>query len=334
MAVDDPWAIDGLQLSALEWRRAASGLLLHDADPISARAGVLSGCIVTAAGLTATVGGGQLVITPQVGSNGSYLVGMTATNLAITAQDATYARIDRVIARIRDNSIDGGGLNRAEVAIVTGVPSASPALPAIPGGALELAQLQVPKAGSAVVVVDKRPLTAAAGAPRWFPDTAARDAAIPESSRRPDTIVVIGTGAGMRHEAWDGTEWRRIGAEDEQPFTPAWQQLAVGNGVSVGSWSRVGPQVVVQVMLEFGSTTSVSGTPYIDFAASGLPAAKVGAVGSGVAYDRSAGGFQPLTWMPSDWIVAPGGRVAGTVPWVWAPEDYMRLSMTYLTAEP
>lgn len=163
MPVDDPWAIDGLQLSALEFRRAIAGLLMHDSDPISARPGVLSGCAVTVSTLTATVGGGQMVITPQVGANGSYLVGMTATTLSIAIPNATYDRIDRVVARIYDNSIDGSGQNRAAVEIVTGTPSASPAPPALPAGTLELAQLQVPRSGGgSVVVVDSRTWTGAA----------------------------------------------------------------------------------------------------------------------------------------------------------------------------
>ena len=67
MAVDDPWAVDGLALSALEWRRATSGLLVHAGNDVSAIAGVLSGCAVSVASLTATIAAGQLVITPTAG---------------------------------------------------------------------------------------------------------------------------------------------------------------------------------------------------------------------------------------------------------------------------
>ena len=210
MAVDDPWAIDGLSLSALEWRRATSGLLLHAGNDVSAIAGVLSGCAVSVVTLTATVAAGQLAITPQAGTNGTYLVGMTSTTIAITARDATYARIDRVIARIYDNSVDGSGQNKAAVEIVTGTPSASPAAPTLPTGALELAQLQVPNsAGGAIVVVDRRWRTAAAGGVPWFPDTAARDAALPAPDAR--QLCVTGTGA-TRQALWlySGTAWRQV----------------------------------------------------------------------------------------------------------------------------
>lgn len=43
MAWNDPWAIDGLSISALEARRLQAALLAHDADAVSARAGVLHG---------------------------------------------------------------------------------------------------------------------------------------------------------------------------------------------------------------------------------------------------------------------------------------------------
>lgn len=204
MAVDDPWAIDGLQLSALEWRRAMSGLLMHDTDPVSARAGVLSGCAVTVASLTATVGAGQVAVTPQSGSNGTYIFGLTATDLAIAAQDATYARIDRVIARIYDNSVDGSGQSKSAVEIITGVPSATPAAPALPAGALELAQLQVPKSGGgAIVVVDRRLQTATTG-PVYAPDLATLQTVAPA---RPGTKGAVGTGATLVEYVWTGTAW-------------------------------------------------------------------------------------------------------------------------------
>ena len=209
MAVDDPWAIDGLALSALEWRRATSGLLVHGGNDVSAVAGVLSGCAVSVVTLTATVAAGQLVITPQAGTNGSYLVGMTSTTIAITARDATYARIDRVIARIYDNSIDGSGQNKAAVEIVTGTPSASPAAPTLPTGALELAQLQVPNsAGGSIVVVDKRNRIAAAGGSPWFPDTTARDAALTTPSA--GQLCTTGTAGAMVVWSYTGAAWVQV----------------------------------------------------------------------------------------------------------------------------
>lgn len=209
MAVDDPWAIDGLSLSALEWRRATSGLLVHAGNDVSAAAGVLSGCAVSVVTLTVTVAAGQLVVTPQAGSNGSYLVGMTSTTLSVTARDATYARIDRVVARIYDNAVDGSGQSKAAVEIITGTPSATPAAPTLPAGALELAQLQVPNsAGGSIVVVDKRYRTASAGGSPWFPDTATRDAVLPTPST--GQLCSTGTGVSLVVWGWTGAAWVQV----------------------------------------------------------------------------------------------------------------------------
>ena len=276
MAVDDPLAIDGLELSALEFRRAMSGLLMHDTDPVSARPGVLSGCGVTVAGLTATVGAGQVVITPQAGSNGSYIAGLTATALAITAQDATYARIDRVVARIYDDSIDGSGQNKAAVEIITGTPSATPAAPALPAGALELAQLQVPKVGSAIVVLDRRSWTVANGGTLWVPDLPALQAVTP---LRPGIKAVIGSGSGLAEYVWDGTGWRLMAVA---PID--WTAVTLAAGFTAPDLAvavRRGPDGMIHWRGGVASASWAAPGVYTVIAAAGVP-----------AWARPAGGFR------------------------------------------
>ena len=216
MAVDNPWAIDGLPLTALAWRRAMSGLLLRSGDTVSAVAGVLTGCGVTVAGSNATVAAGQVVVTPAAGNNGSYIVGLTSTVLALTARDATYGRIDRVAIRVWDNSVDGLGQDKADAIIVTGTPAASPVAPALPAGVLELAQLQVPNAaGGAVTVVDRRRRTTANGGIPWFPDTATRDVVLP--APQPGQMCVTGTATNQVVWVWGGAAWSTIWA-NQLPF--------------------------------------------------------------------------------------------------------------------
>ncbi len=206
MAVDDPWAIDGLPLSALEWRRATSGLLLHAGNTISAVAGILSGCTVTVSGLTATISAGQFVVTPVAGVNGSYLVGCTPTTVTLDVRDATYGRIDRVVARIYDDVIDASGQSRAAIEVLTGVPSAVPAAPSLPSGMIEIAQLQVPSAaGGSVIVMDQRSRTTAAGGTPWFADTTLRNAALP--APLVGQLCVTGSGAGQTLWMWTSTAW-------------------------------------------------------------------------------------------------------------------------------
>ena len=244
MAVDDPWAIDGLALSALEWRRAITGLIQHDADAVSARAGVLSGCGVTVASLTATVGAGQVVVTPTAGSNGSYIVGMTSTALtAIAAQDATFARIDRVYARVYDNAVDGSGQAKAALEIVTGTPAASPAAPALPSGAVELAQLQVPQSGGgSVVVVDKRRQAVAAGGVPWFVTTAERDVAI--VAPKAGQMCVTNTGAAQALWVHSGTVWVQM---QPKPADSGWVDVPLRAGfVALGTGSPASQRLRVR----------------------------------------------------------------------------------------
>jgi len=165
MAFDDPLAITGLNISALEGRRAQAALLAHADSPVSALPGVLYGFGCTIASLTLTVAAGSAVLSPSAGANGSYLaVNNADMTWPVTAQDATYARIDRVALRIYDNEVDAGGQNKAAVEVIAGTPAASPVAPTLPSGRLEIAQLQVPKSGAgSITVVDKRMYAAAVG---------------------------------------------------------------------------------------------------------------------------------------------------------------------------
>lgn len=338
MAVDDPWAIDGLSLSALEWRRALSGLLAHDTDLVSARPGVLSGCGVTVAGLTATVAAGQMVVTPSIGSNGSYLVGLTATALAITAQDATYARIDRVIARIYDNSVDGSGQTKAAVEIVTGTPSAAPALPAMPAGALELAQLQVPKAGTGITVVDKRPFTVANGGVPHFDTTTARDAAI--TAPAAGKMCTTGTGAGLTVWVYTGTAWKQVDYDlGWQDYTPTITGVTIGNGTVTARYWQRGKTVVAEALITLGSTSAVTGAVTITLP---VTAARSQNVGSGVCRPGGSGTVYQLTpyAAASSSLVAVGvvgasgalSSVGSASPAAWAATGWMKCQFTYEAA--
>lgn len=162
--MDDPVAIKDLEVSALEWRRHQAALMAHDTDTLSARPGTLHGLSVTVAGLTATVAPGAAAISPTSGANGTYVaVNAASLGLTISAQHATYSRIDRVIARIYDNEADGSGQSKSDLQIITGTAAASPVAPTLPSGTEEIAQLSVGSAGNPIVVVDKRRWAASAG---------------------------------------------------------------------------------------------------------------------------------------------------------------------------
>lgn len=91
--------------------------------------------------------------------------------------DATNPRIDRVWARVYDDDEDSSGQRTADVEYEAGTPAASPSPPAIPQGAIALAQITVPQSGGgSAAVVDEREHTVATGGILIVADDTERDA--------------------------------------------------------------------------------------------------------------------------------------------------------------
>lgn len=336
-------AITGFPLDAVSGQPEYSGRMLRDAlsalagpapagRPLGATSGVRPGTPAT----TVSVTGSTCTVQPHSGvldvqasaAAGPYLYAVTAAETkAVPAAHATYTRWDRVSVQLSDPA-EGDGTSTPGVAVIytAGTPAASPTLPAAPARSLTLARVVVPPSGGgAASVVWMAPETGS-GDVRWFPDAAARDAAIPESSRRPDTIVAIGTGAAMILTAWDGSTWRRVGAGPWQGFTPTWSGLTFGNAVTSGRYCRVGDTIHATYALALGSTSAVTGLIYPS-----LPVAAAGiAIGTGWAYDDSAAAWAALTLVAGAYLLTGAGqRVTTGVPWAWANQDQLRLSITY-----
>lgn len=159
-----------------------------------------------------------------------------------------------------------------------------------------------------------------------YATTTARDAAWPLAKRRAGMIAAVGTGAAMILTAWDGTTWRRVGAGPWQAFTPTWSGLTFGNAVTSGRYCRVGDTIHATYALTLGSTSAVTGLLYPS-----LPVAAAGiAIGTGWAYDDSAAAWAALTLVAGAYLLTgTGQRVTTGVPWAWANQDQMRLSITY-----
>lgn len=114
---------------------------------------------------------------------GGIAVDVTA-NLA--ARDATYGRIDLVVARQLDTDVvSTHGAYTGRVQILTGTPSASPAVPVLPSMAVELGRITVPASGGAPASVDSshRTYAAAAGGEIVVPSQSALPAAAADAQR-------------------------------------------------------------------------------------------------------------------------------------------------------
>lgn len=58
----------------------------------------------------------------------------------------------------------------------------------------------------------------------------------------------------------NGTGWRLFGGSDWEDFTPNWTNLSVGNGTNTGNYRYVQGGMWFSASIEFGSTTSISGS--------------------------------------------------------------------------
>ena len=159
-----------------------------------------------------------------------------------------------------------------------------------------------------------------------FANTPARDAAIPNPTA--GIKCVIGSGATYSEWVHDGTSWVRSEVGTWRAFTPAWSNLTLGNGTSVGRYVRIGNTVHAYYSLAFGSTTVVTGGLYVALPITALNPG----CGSGTLFDSSTPANAIVTCAGGDWLVTAGGRVNATVPWTWAVNDYIRLTVTYEAA--
>jgi hypothetical protein len=122
----------------------------------------VSGCAVTvSAGMVLNIAAGQVAI-PTPNNTGTTLCTSDATEqVTLTAAPGAGSnRIDLVIARARGNDLDGGANDDFVFQTVNGSVAASPTPPAVPSGAVALAQVYVTGGTAAIVagnITDRRP---------------------------------------------------------------------------------------------------------------------------------------------------------------------------------
>lgn len=109
---------------------------------------------------------------------GYFAVNDATKNLTIAASDPSNPRIDVVCAKVQD-SFYSGVTNSWSLAVVTGTPAASPAVPALPNNALKLAQIAVGAAVTSIVtanITDSRVYLVAPGGIQRVASSTERDA--------------------------------------------------------------------------------------------------------------------------------------------------------------
>lgn len=106
---------------------------------------------------TTNVAVGGAIVAGTAAHQGSYFVYSDATvTVTHTTRDGSHARIDSIVAHVRDNAADpgdAGGNNDWVIVAVAGTPAASPVPPSLPDDCLLLGNVTVPT-GSATTTID------------------------------------------------------------------------------------------------------------------------------------------------------------------------------------
>jgi hypothetical protein len=261
-----------------ELRRDLGFLLSASTSADVSRTGVLD-----PRGLTVSLSGSNVQINPggcAIGTGkGAYLTGAPATATIATlgstewpVADATNPRRDRVVLEILDPDNGGGAGRKAQFRVIAGTPSATAASgggypPAPTSPSITLFDIDVPRSGNgSPTLTDKRPFTAAAGAPIPVTSKAERDA-LPKwagrSAARLDRGGYVdycdGTGWGSPVEAIDFT------IEAGYTFSGSLMKLAYGSTAQarlVGTITRT-PGAGAGPDLTAGAWSSVMTTQFI-----------------------------------------------------------------------
>lgn len=158
------------EYSDAELRRLDLPLMWPGSTGAATVSGVRPGnAAATLAGTTVTFGpcsGITSAITaPWSATSGPYRWMLTADNQNLTAADGSQPRIDRLVARIQDTTVDSSGYRQAVGAIKVGTPAAVPVAPTVDAGETSLGTVLVPAGGSPVptLTLDAPDLTALGG---------------------------------------------------------------------------------------------------------------------------------------------------------------------------
>lgn len=130
-------------------------------------------------------------------------------------------------------------------------------------------------------------------------------------------------------------------------FTPTWSNLTIGNGTNTGKYMQVGDWATVEVIVVWGSTTSIAGAVSMTNLPVSNVAGSVQLEGHCAFYDSSSGALAPGAIQPSaattiipEYFQSNAGppvfdsmvALAATLPFTWATSDQMYLYFSYRTA--
>lgn len=183
---------------------------------------------------------------------GKYLCKSTATeNVALSSAPGTNARIDLIVAQVRDSEAGGPAGDDWIIDVVEGAVAASPSAPATPDSAVALAEVLRTNGDTSItdsMITDVRPTSAVETFTTLsnflsVADTTARDALSPDEG---DVVWVEDINEA---QVYDGTSWLTFApvALDVQEFT------------SSGTWNKPSTGTVAVVTLVGGGGGGAGG---------------------------------------------------------------------------
>jgi hypothetical protein len=287
--VDATWLnypASNVEFDAGELRRADAGFLAG-ADGVAF--GGIARHAETSLGVTVD---GSDVVTVQPGTaiiqgdggvgRGVYRASIASAQTGnLTARNSTNGRIDLLVFRALDTDVIGShAAYKGRIELIAGTPAASPAVPAKPAMAVELARINVPNTGGGAATVD---LTY-----RAYACAAGGELLVPTAGRLPSAGVTkwqrartLDTGLGYTH---DGAAWQANGLLQTAPTTDISDgtiKVVASIALQAGTWMLRGKGIVSWS----GIATGIQGALFLADSANNVydPSRHTYAIGTGMS---------------------------------------------------
>ncbi|WNI16610.1 hypothetical protein [Actinacidiphila sp. ITFR-21] len=280
---DDPAWIDSLSLSGAELRRADAMWLAANGAAAGGTGGIRPGdpgLLVTLTGMSISAAPGVAAL-PYTGQGVYRACNSTTWTGTVSTAHASLQRLDLVYLRVWDNTVDAGGLLKADIVYLAGTPG-SGTLPS-PAGTLiwiPLAQITVPAGSTTPSVTDLRPAAVAPGGIAPVPSARLATAGLYIGHVRYNLIRNM-------IETWNGSTWVAPGDWTDYPmqWKGATTDPALHSGTLAARSMLIGRSCTVKFEIATASDTTFGSGPHsftIPYTSSGAGTAVSVGTGHGI----------------------------------------------------
>jgi hypothetical protein len=176
------------------------------------------------------------------------------------------------------------------------------------------------------------------------PGTTEGDLAYSSATANTNTRLAIGSTGNVLTVAGGVPTWAApAGGLTWEAFTPTWGNLTVGNGTVVARKATTNDYETLFIQLTFGSTTSVTGSVYVNTPTTGvidyslntgtcaMSDASTGNLFLGISTNGTDGGVQRVfpNALNSSSTYTTLSAMTSTVPFTWATGDILAINIYY-----